>query len=243
MCAARLRCCSHSYDPFDSQLIAGRAEDVLDVLRYVGELVARVAVAPAANVHSVRPAPAVGMNERPEECLGLRFSQFQLPQSQSDISLMLGSWPMLRKQTRPLPRVRTNFNRVLMGVSKKADLAFRHHGAHGRLALANDAVVATVKRDAKPEDAAVDMRNRPVAQIETQQIDVLLSGQGLPDMRWRTALRAGTPRPPYPRWHLTAEPCATGCPRYARAPRNLGNGQAFGSQPQDELKVLGAAHR
>src|SRR6185436_8178955 len=57
--------------PLDSEHVAGVGEEVFDVLRAVGELVARIFVVAPLDVYAIHAAPSVGVDQPSKKRLGI----------------------------------------------------------------------------------------------------------------------------------------------------------------------------
>src|SRR5206468_2615215 len=99
--------------PLDSDAVTGRAEEVLGVLRFVAELVTRVAVhlaVPADWIYDSRP---VALDETTQELARFGIHDLLLPASQLDPPRVLVSGTVLREQARPLLGVHRQLGRLL----------------------------------------------------------------------------------------------------------------------------------
>ncbi len=155
--------------PLNSELIAGHGEDPADVLRGIGEGVARIGVGPAAHEDPVGRATAIGVNEASNQKSGIPLGQPSLPPGQLDEPLMLEPRSVLGKKTRPLSRVGADLCEPLpTRPPVNAHPVARHHPGHRSAALLDDGRVLHVQADRQTKDTLGVAADVAVPEVHAQ---------------------------------------------------------------------------
>lgn len=147
------------------------AEQAADVVRAVRELISRIAVVLALDVHPVLTAPSIGLDQTASETSRLLLDDPLLPVAQHDRTGVLLPRTVLWEKTRPERSGDRDVDAVLSANLVHPDgsaLGERFDAAPG---LLDDLRVGRVHRD--PELVAVAVaRETAVAQIEAQELGV-----------------------------------------------------------------------
>jgi hypothetical protein len=135
--------------PRNTELIECGAEQSANIIRAVRKVIANTSK-PAIVRHN---AAAIAIDEATNKFFGSVVDKRLLPKLEADLSQVLLAWAVLRKQARPMFRVKINF-RAIVGTSP-SPRALAPHKDFDRLASAFDDVrVARVEGDPEPPHTA-----------------------------------------------------------------------------------------
>jgi hypothetical protein len=172
--------------PADPQSLAVRAEQAQDVLREIREEVAGVHVLALLrgqlNFEPIEHARAVAVEEATEELFREAIDDVFLPAIESDRSLMLPFWPMLRKEHRPLVACggEADSFAILCAPSRSPGSHVRNPRQMAVEHSSHDSGVFGIERDFENGRSRRGKGEIAVAQVDAQQIAVAPRIKGPP---------------------------------------------------------------
>jgi hypothetical protein len=119
------------------------------------------------------------MDETAKKGLGLVVHDLLLPGLQTDLSLVLATGPVLRKEADPLLRERRHLAAVLSGARPEDDLAAGHHRGHRGSDLVDDLGIVRAHHDPEAINPARMACEETVAEVLPQEIRVVSLRQAL----------------------------------------------------------------